>query len=86
MNTLISKLEQDDKILAELDNKLRSVSRRTLLDDDELLEPTEKSSSLPSLNIAGEWRRSATPTNTASAIIHTGTTEHSDTYRKGIIS
>lgn len=29
MNTIISKLEQDDRILAELDNQLRSVSNRS---------------------------------------------------------
>lgn len=34
MNTIISKLEQDDRILAELDNQLRSVSTRTSFIDD----------------------------------------------------
>lgn len=34
MNTIISKLEQDDRILAELDNQLRSVSTRTSLIGD----------------------------------------------------
>ena len=79
MNSIISKLEQDDKMLAELDSKLRSVSRRTLVDDDELCESTEKSTSLPSLNTGiGDWRLANTDT-----VVSIAAAEQSDPYRKG---
>lgn len=59
MTSLLTKIEQDDEILKELDNKLRTSSRRTFIDDDNLAEPGEKSSSLPSLNSFGgsEWKK-----------------------------
>ena len=58
MSTLYNKLEQDDEILKDLDNKLRTSSRRTYLEDDNFAEPGEKSSSLPSLASFGgdDWK------------------------------
>lgn len=53
VTSIMSKLEQDDKILAELESmdKMRcSSSRRKFTDDDRFKDPDEKSSSLPSLN------------------------------------
>ena len=59
VNSLLTKIEQDDEILKELDNKLRTSSRRTFVDDDNFAE--EKSSSLPSLNSfdrgATDWKK-----------------------------
>lgn len=59
VNSLLTKIEQDDEILKELDNKLRTSSRRTFIDGENVEEGGEKSSSLPSLNSFGgsEWKK-----------------------------